>query len=135
MQWGKMMHVRLAERRDLIQTERWANLARSIQRTSDRVARILGDTQSVAAQRLVTRLLVLQRHLAENEYSGAQLAAAVAMVDDVAATLSQLVVELGVLPRPPSPQAVSTSRSWWATTAHPTATPARSPRRCVSRRA
>lgn len=105
MQWGKMMHVRLAERRDLIQTERWANLARSIERTSDRVARILGDTQSVAAQRLVTRLLVLQRHLAENEYSGAQLAAAVAMVDDVAATLSQLVVELGVLPRPPSPQA------------------------------
>ncbi|MDQ7250041.1 hypothetical protein [Dongia sedimenti] len=99
------MHVRLAERRDLIQTERWANLARSIEHTSDKVTRILGDTQSVAAQRLVARLLVLQRHLAENEYSGAHLTAAVAMVDDVAATLSQLVVEIGVLPKPPVPQA------------------------------
>ncbi len=98
------MHVRLAERRDLIQTERWANLARSIEHTSDKVTRILGDTESIAAQRLIARLLMLRRHLSENEYSSVHLAAAVGLVDDVAATLSQLVVEVVVLPKPPAPQ-------------------------------
>lgn len=99
------MHVRLAERRELIQTERWANLALSIERTSETVARILGDADSAAARRLIERLRRLRCHLFENEYSSAHLRAAVAMVDDVAATLSQLVVETGLVPKPPEPHA------------------------------
>ena len=95
------MHVRLAERRDEIQTERWATLARSIERTSEKVLQIFGDTESVAAQRLIARLLALRHHLSQHEYSGAHLCAAVAMVDDVALSLSQLVTEAGLAPKPP----------------------------------
>src|SRR5215510_12340928 len=98
---GNTMHVRLAERRDVIQSERWENLARSIERTSEKVLHILGDTESIAAQRLIARLLVLRHHLSVNDYSGAHLCAAVAMVDDVAASLSQLVTEVGLAPKPP----------------------------------
>jgi hypothetical protein len=99
---GKTMHVRLAERRDVIQTERWVNLARSIERTSDKVLRILGNTESVAAQRLIVRLQLLRCHLSDNVYSGAHLSAAVIMVDEVAVSLSELVAEVGLAPKPPS---------------------------------
>jgi hypothetical protein len=95
------MHTRLAERRDLVQTERWASLARSIEQTSDKVNRILGDSESAAAQRLMARLGALRHHLSENEYSGAHLSVAVAMVDDVAGSLAQLVVETGLAAKPP----------------------------------
>jgi hypothetical protein len=90
------MHTRLAERRDLVQTERWATLARSLERTSDRVTRILGNSDSIAAQRLIARLQALRHHLSENEYSSARLNAAVAMVEDVAGSLAQLVLETGL---------------------------------------
>ena len=96
------MHARLAERRDVLQSERWENLARSIERTSEKVLHILGDTESAAAQRLIVRLQLLRHHLSENEYSGAHLYAAVAMVDDVAISLSQLVTEAGLAPKPPT---------------------------------
>jgi hypothetical protein len=96
-----MMHVRLAERRDLIQTERWATLAQAIERTSEKVTRILGDNESIAAQRLIARLLALRHHLSRNEYSRVHLSAAVAMVDDVAGSLVQLVVETGLTAKPP----------------------------------
>lgn len=95
------MHVRVVERRDLIQTERWAILARAIERTSDKVTQILGDSESIAAQRLIARLLALRHHLSGNEYSSAHLSAAVVMVDDVAGSLSQLVIEAGLVAKPP----------------------------------
>ncbi len=94
---GKTMHARLAERRDLVQTERWAVLARSIEHTSDRVTRILGDSDSIAAQRLIARLQALRLHLSENEYSRTRLDAAVAMVGDIAGSLAQLVLETGMV--------------------------------------
>lgn len=90
------MHIRLAERRELIQAERWASLVDSIDATSDRVVGILGDAESVPAQRLIARLLILRRFLSEHDYSSTHLGTAVLMVRQVAASLSQLAAEKGL---------------------------------------
>lgn len=93
------MHVRLAERRDSIQGERWAALAALTGRACAEVERILGGLDSGASRLLIERLRAIQAHLAEKDYTDDHLFEAVAMVGAIAGLLPQLVADVGLQPQ------------------------------------
>jgi hypothetical protein len=92
------MHMRVAERRELLQVERWAALTQAVERASAEAELVAEAFDCASARALVGALQAVLRHLRGSSYSHEGLSAAVSMVAGIAGILPQFAADAGLVP-------------------------------------
>ena len=88
------MHMRLVERRDVIQEERWTALALSMDRASAGIERALAGIDRNVTQGLIERVRMTRAYVSERGYTREHLQHTLTMLGAIADSLSGLMIDL-----------------------------------------